>query len=253
MLACECCASDVQCGHADCYALRLAELLITSPAQYLCPSCLQAHGEAMGLEPLVEVTDELLADVELLVGSPSLCAQLRSAADAEGIGRVEARVAIISKHVTALRTVGGEAGLLHTTGFVNALGALVGLQAAECLRVVPINTRQAAAIVASFRREDGLHQSTQRQHVASMERLLLGATGSRGAFSAELGRFDVLTAERLVLRFVRDEACNEMQLQLDELVGEVAEAEHGEEIIQPDGGFGVAPRVGTASDDWQSR
>ena len=83
-----------------------------------------------------------------------------------------------------------------------------------------------------FRRATGLHVDAQYAAVLSMERLLLAARGSsRSALAAELRsrEFDAREVERHVLRFVRDDACNVMQLQLASLVDEGAREEEEEE------------------------
>jgi hypothetical protein len=235
LLACNDCGSSVRCGHAACFAGRCEELDVNPSDAFLCPTCLQAHAEAVGLEPRVDVSEELLDAIELLVGATPLSQQLRKAgsavADAAG-GADDACKDLLHQHVLALRLVGTMARLCSSAGYAVAQGACARLACIEHLRAVPPDVAGAAAVCDSFRRANGLHVDAQYAAVLSMERLLLAARGSsRSALAAELRsrEFDAREVERHVLRFVRDDACNVMQLQLASLVDEGAREEEEEE------------------------
>lgn len=238
LLACNDCGSSVRCGHAACFAGRCEELDVNPSDAFLCPTCLQAHAEAVGLEPLVDVSAELLDAIELLVGATPLSEQLRKAgaavaAVADGADdRGKARRRVLFEHIQALYLVADTADLRASTGCAVALGAYARLTIAELLRAVPPDVKKAMARCTAFRQVAGLQTDVQHAVVLSMERLLLAATGSsRSALAAELRsrEFDAREVERHVLRFVRDDACNAMQLQLASLVDEGAREEEEEE------------------------
>ena len=239
LLACNDCGSSVRCGHAACFAGRCEELDVNPSDAFLFSTCLQAYAEAVGLEPRVDVSEELLDAIELLVGATPLSQQLRKAgsavADAAG-GAADACRDLLHQHCLALRRVGRLARLCSSAGYAVAQGACARLACIECLRAVPPDVAGAAAVCDGFRRATGLHVDAQYAAVLSMERLMLKATGHHGRMRTGLTsrEFDVREVERDVLRFVRDDACNAMQLQLVSLIDDGArdeeeEAQGGEE------------------------
>ena len=100
-------------------------------------------------------------------------------------------------------------------------GAVVGQLCALYLRGTPVDTGTAARCLRRYLDDDEPIEATvHAAHVSTMQRLLLAATSSSSAaLASELkARFDPRTADRLVLRFVRDEVCNAMQVQLTAVV-----------------------------------
>ena len=128
------------------------------------------------------------------------------------------------------RLVGRLARLCSSAGYAVAQGACARLACIECLRAVPPDVAGAAAVCDGFRRATGLHVDAQYAAVLSMERLMLKATGHHGRMRTGLTsrEFDVREVERDVLRFVRDDACNAMQLQLVSLIDDGARDEEEE-------------------------
>ena len=83
LCTCDVCASEVACGHPRCFGQRLGQLPGVDDDDggarysYLCPACLQAHAEAVRLEPVEQPSEELLDAIDVAVGGASLLERLR--------------------------------------------------------------------------------------------------------------------------------------------------------------------------------
>lgn len=131
--------------------------------------------------------------------------------------------------------VAAAANLEASHEYANAHGALTGLLCAERVRFdASRDVRLAAAEMREYQKREDLEPRAHEAHAAAMERLVEAASSkSRSALAGQLAtHFAPVTAERLVLRFVRDVACNALQLELAELVF----TEEAEDIDRDAGG-----------------
>jgi hypothetical protein len=247
LLNCAQCGDHRRCGHGVCFLESANARRFDSAHEYMCLPCLQAAAAAVRVEPPGSPSEAVVAGIELLVAndfslSKRLDVAARKAATAGESGlmrgpRLAARVGLLREIRKALDVVAEAAGLRGTRSCTNAHGALAGLICAEHLRLAgTADWRLALAEAREFSKEEGLEQEVQRAHFVAMERLCRAASsGNHAALAGELSsRFRPTVAEKLVLSFVRHEACNALQLDLIELEQDGARDDDSDEPDEPD-------------------
>jgi hypothetical protein len=211
---------------------------------YLCPICLQQRLVAARLEPVGAPTKAVVDALLWLLGGVSLTERLRSARASALAHKPSADVAIavLLEYVAKLHAVAEASRLLEGCAYTNVHGGLVALMVAEhlrgsCPRIVP-----ACAVLREFQQSTGYELGAKAVRCLQMQRAIdvaraASTSRARGKLIAELAsNFDTDALESLLQRFLSIDACNALQLDLNELISEGDEGDNETEVDAKGGG-----------------